>query len=106
LSGIDPEHLGDLIAKLAKSTKLGQHLDHAIIWNEWEHIVGKALAPHSRPIAVRDGQLRVEAENNVLMHKLAYRKWDMIGRINRLAKKELVHDIFLVLGDEPEERAD
>lgn len=100
MSGVDPEHLGDLISKLTKTTKLGQHLEHALIWQEWEHIIGKPLMDSARPVGVRDGQLRVEVANNVLMHKLAYRKWDMIGRINRLARKELVHDIFFLLADD------
>jgi len=103
LSGNDPQSLGELIAKLTTESKLGEHLEHAIIWNEWDHVVGKRLAPQCRPVGVKEGRLRVEVDNSVLMNKLAYRKWDMIGRINRKARKELVHDIFFVLADERED---
>ena len=100
MNGRDPERIGDVLAKMTEGSKLGQHLEHAVIWSDWEHIIGKALVDQTRPIGIKDGQLRVEADNSVLMHKLSYRKWDMIGRINRLAKKELVHDIFFVLAED------
>ena len=49
---------------------------------------------------IRDNTLRIEADSSVNMHKLAYRQWDIVKRINRMAKKELVGDVFIVLMDE------
>jgi hypothetical protein len=42
------------------------------------------------------------------MHTFAFRKWRLIGRINRMAGHELISDIFLVLseGAEPADSQD
>jgi len=37
------------------------------------------------------------------MHKASYIKWDLIKRINRMAGKELVSDIFFRLGSDEED---
>jgi hypothetical protein len=41
--------------------------------------------------------LRIEVDSAVWMHKINYRKWQILKRINRMARKELVSDIYIVL---------
>ena len=93
----EPEGVGDILARMKKSSKLGLSLEQAEIWSHWEEIAGPHLAAHGRPRAVREGQLRIEADSAVWMHRFAYRKWGIIKKINRMAGKELVHDIFVEL---------
>lgn len=52
---------------------------------------------HARPVSIKKGVLQVEVDSAVWMNKFSYRKWPILRRINRMARKELVHDIFLVL---------
>ena len=91
------EGVGDILAKMKKSTELGKHLEHAEIWAHWPDIVGEAVAKHARPRSIKDLQLRIEVDSAVWMHKINYRKWQILKRINRLARKELVSDIYIVL---------
>ena len=91
------EGVGDILAQMKKKTDLGKHLEHAAIWEHWPDIVGEAVAKHARPRNIKDLQLRVEADSAVWMHKINYRKWQILKRINRLAGKELVSDIYIVL---------
>jgi len=107
-----PAAVGEVLAELKKSSKLGEHLEHARIWEHWEELAGTQLSAHGRPMAVKDKQLRIEVESAVWMHKFSYRKWHLIKRINRMARKELVNDVFFVLlpdgesmDDEPREEA-
>lgn len=93
----EPEGVGDILARMKKTTKLGLNLEQAAIWTHWEEIAGPYLAAHGRPRTVREGQLRIEADSAVWMHRFAYRKWSIIKRINRMAGRELVHDIFIEL---------
>jgi hypothetical protein len=37
------------------------------------------------------------------MHKYSYCKWEIIRRINRMAGKELVSDLFFLLAEDAEE---
>lgn len=91
------EGVGDILAKMKKTTDLGKHLEHAEIWEHWPEIAGEVTSQHTRPQGIKDLQLRIEADSAVWMHKLNYRKWQIIKKINRIAGKELVSDIYVVL---------
>jgi predicted nucleic acid-binding Zn ribbon protein len=91
------EGVGNILAKMKKTTELGKHLEHAEIWEHWPDIVGEAVAKHARPKSIKDLQLRIEVDSAVWMHKINYRKWQILKRINKLARKELVSDIYIVL---------
>ena len=92
-----PEGVGDILSGMINSTDLGKHLEHAEIWEHWPEIVGEGTARHTRPQGIKDLQLRIEADSAVWMHKINYRKWQILKKINRLAGKELVSDIFILL---------
>ncbi|MCF6283943.1 MAG: DUF721 domain-containing protein [Candidatus Hydrogenedentes bacterium] len=91
------EGVGNILAKMKATTELGKHLEHAEIWEHWPDIVGEAVAKHARPKSIKDLQLRIEVDSAVWMHKINYRKWQILKRINKLARKELVSDIYIVL---------
>lgn len=91
--------MADILSSLEKTTKLGQHLEHAKIWEHWEEIAGPTVSKYCQPKTVRDGELVVEAPSAVWMHKVNYKKWQIIKRINMMARKELVHSIFVMLMD-------
>lgn len=92
-----PEGVGDILSGLIKTTDLGKHLEHAEIWKHWPEIVGEITAQHARPKGIKELQLRIECDSAVWMHKINYRKWQIMKKINRLAGKELVSDIYIVL---------
>ena len=95
--------VGDILQDLVKDTPLGESLEQARIWEQWEIIAGPRLAEHGRPVAIQDKKLRIEVDSTVWMNRYAFGKWGIIRRANGIAKKELVNDIFLLLMDEEEE---
>lgn len=95
--------LGNIIEKMIEHTALGKHLEHAIIWQRWEEIVGKELAPRCHPVTIAEMRLSIEADSAVAMHALTLQKWPIIKRANTIAQKELINDIYVALlpdGDE------
>ena len=98
-----PESVGDILAKLAKSSELGKNLEHARIWEQWDIVAGPKLAGHGRPKAVKDKTLYVEADSPVWMHKFAYHKWDILKRIHNMLCADLVTDLFILLKADDEE---
>ena len=96
----DPVSIADILAGLKKTTPLGKHLEKAQIWERWPDLVGPHLSEHCHPHTLREGKLTVWADSSVWMSKFSYFKWDLIKRINRMARKELVSDIFLALTEE------
>lgn len=99
-----PTGVGDILAGLTKSTPLGKRLKEAQIWEQWPSLAGKRLCTHGHPVVVKDKTLHVEAYSPVWVSKFAYFKWDIIGRVNRMAGQELISDIYVTLaGDEADE---
>lgn len=97
MRGNDPTEVGKILDDLKKTTGLGQQLDQARIWDRWSDLAGLHLAAHGQPKTIRDSTLYVEADSPVWMHRFALRKWSILKRINRLAGRELVSDLFVVL---------
>lgn len=96
-----PTGVGAILTSLKKTTVLGKRLKEAQIWQEWPSLAGKRLCTHGNPVKVRDKTLYIEAYSPVWVNKFAYYKWDIIGRVNRMAGQELISDIFVTLaGDE------
>jgi predicted nucleic acid-binding Zn ribbon protein len=104
-----PTGINEILNTLKKTTALGKNLEQAEIWTHWTKLVGKELSEHGRPQSFKDKQLRIEVDSAVWMHRFTYKKWAIIKRINRMARKKLVDDIFLVLlgdGESLDEEAD
>lgn len=96
----DPIAVGKILDELKRTTALGLQLDQARIWERWNELAGAHLSAHGQPKTIRDNVLYVEADSPVWMHRYALRKWDILKRINRLAGKELVSDLFVVLRED------
>lgn len=92
-----PTHIGDVLAKLKKTTELAKQLEHARIWSRWPELAGRRLCAHGHPRTVKDNTLIIEAESPVWVHRFTLAKWHIVKRINRMAGKELVSDIFVQL---------
>lgn len=91
------EGVGDILASLKKKTPLGKRLKEAQIWQQWPSLAGARLCTHGNPVTVKDRTLHVEAYSSVWVNKFAYHKFEIIGRINRMAGTELISDIFVTL---------
>lgn len=92
-----PTRVGDILKRLKKTTPLGEELEQARIWSHWPTLAGKSLCSHGHPKTIKNNILYVEAYSPVWVHKFTYRKWNIIRRINRMAGRELVSDLFVVL---------
>lgn len=93
----------EILKKLIATTPLGKVFEQAQIWDNWTEIAGKVLAGHGHPKDLREQRLRVIVDSAVWMHKYSYCKWEIIRRINRMAGKELVSDLFFLLAEDAEE---
>ena len=97
----EPTHIGEILKQLAKNTALGTHLEHARIWERWPELAGMPLAAHTRPKSVAEKVLRVEADSAVWMNYCIHEKARVVRNINRMARKKLITDLFVMLiGDD------
>jgi hypothetical protein len=95
----NPVPIDEVLRYLIKDGGLGEQLEQARIWENWPQLAGDPLWMYGRPVTLRDGTLIVEAASPVWMHKYSFFRRRLIGRINKMAKKRLVTDIFVRLDD-------
>jgi hypothetical protein len=93
----DPVRIDAILDALKANSKLGRHLDHAQIWDNWIDLAGSALASRSQPMRVRRGVLTVAAVSPVWMHRFSYEKSQIIERINKILTTGPIEDIYLTL---------
>ncbi|MDP7639024.1 MAG: DUF721 domain-containing protein [Candidatus Hydrogenedentes bacterium] len=110
MSDTKPKAIGEILASLKESGKLSEHFEYARIWERWPEVVGSRLMPYGRPLRVRDKRLTIEIDGAVWMHRFSYRTREIIAGANRVAGREIVTDVFLVLAGEgqdqgPQDRA-
>jgi hypothetical protein len=92
-----PKRVGEILAELKKSTRLGRQLKQAMIWACWPEIAGHRLCSHGEPYTIEKNKLYVEAESPVWMHRFVSQRWDIIKRVNRIAGRELISDVYVRL---------
>lgn len=102
----EPTHIGEILKELTKHTALGTHLEHARIWERWPELAGMPLAAHVRPKSVAEKVLRVECDSAVWMNYCIHEKARIVRNINRMARKKLITDLFVVLAADDETMED
>lgn len=87
---------------------LRRDLDDYRIFEAWERVVGDQIARNAQPVRLDAKRLVVNVKSAVWMQELSLLREDIRRRINEWMGRELVQDLFLVLGpphdDEPKPR--
>jgi predicted nucleic acid-binding Zn ribbon protein len=74
-----PQPLGRCLEQLGDDWRRQGHL--AALWKAWPRLAGPQLAPHCRPLALRDGILTVGAEQPQWRQALLYSRLQLIGAV-------------------------
>ncbi len=88
------EILGSVVARLG----VERNLDDYRVWQAWDEVVGPAIARNAQPLRLDAKRLVVAVRNNVWMQELSLLREELRERINRWMKREVVGEIFLVVG--------
>ena len=97
MRGKKPTAVGDILAGMKVHSPLGAQLEQAAIWERWPELAGERLSAHGQPHSITDNRLVIHAESPVWLHKFAFYKWDIVKRVNRMAGRELISDVFVTL---------
>jgi hypothetical protein len=71
--------------------------DH-IIWSAWKEAVGSHIATQTRVDRFYRKTLFIKVSNSVWMHQLQFMKDEIMGRVNGIAGKSVVQNIFFSIG--------
>ena len=93
----EPSPISDVLQTLKKSSKLGLQLEQAQIWERWPELAGPKLAVRGNPVTIKDATLFIQAESAAWVHRFSIHKWDILKRVNQMAGKELITDVYVSL---------
>lgn len=97
------KRLGDILDRTVRRLPLRQKLDDYALWEIWDDTVGRAVARNAQPERIRNGTLFVRVRAPVWMQQLQYMKDVMAERLNERLGRQVVTNIFFVVGELPEE---
>lgn len=97
------ERLGDILDRTVRRLPLRQRLEDYAIWEIWDDTMGPAVARNAQPEKFRNGTLFVKVRAPAWMQQLQYMKDMMMEKLNQRLEREVVTNIFFVVGEIPPE---
>lgn len=77
----DPQPLGKLAARLAATRGWGDRLAGGEVFGKWAGLVGADVAEHTRPVALTDGELTVQADSTAWATQLRLLQRAVLAKI-------------------------
>ena len=92
------DRLGEVLGNSLKRLDLSYRLSEYGVWPVWDEVVGKTIAANAQPEKIRNGTLFVKVTSSVWMQQLQFMKEMIAERLNHRLNKEVVKNIFFVVG--------
>lgn len=86
----DPQALGRLASRLIAERGWGARIAGGVVFARWAQLVGDDVAEHAAPVALRDGELTVQASSTAWATQLRLLQRQLLGRITAAAGKGVV----------------
>ncbi|MCK4727883.1 MAG: DUF721 domain-containing protein [Desulfobacterales bacterium] len=93
-----PAPLGTVLQQALKASRIDVDLDAYGLWQQWNDVVGPAIAENTRPEAIKGKFLLVNVSSAPWMHQLQFLKPELIEKLNETLGKEVVGDIRFKIG--------
>lgn len=77
----DPQTLGRIAARLSAQRGWAPRLASGSVFGRWADLVGRDVAEHATPVALRDGELTVQAESTAWATQLRLLQRQLLARI-------------------------
>ncbi|GAA2334514.1 DciA family protein [Saccharopolyspora halophila] len=77
----DPQPLGKLASRIAKDRGWTENLTGGQVFAKWGALVGEEVAEHTKPVALKDGELTVQAESTAWATQLRLLQRQILKRI-------------------------
>lgn len=93
------DRLSTTLLKILRAHGLEGRLSEYRIFGRWEKSVGRVIARHARPLAVRGKKLTLIVDSPAWMQQLSLLKPEIIEKVNRGLGREEITSIMLQLGE-------
>lgn len=92
------DRVGEVLGNSLKRLDLSYRLSEYGVWPVWDEIVGKTIAVNAQPEKIRNGTLFVKVTSSVWMQQLQFMKEMIAEKLNHRLNREVVKNIFFVVG--------
>jgi predicted nucleic acid-binding Zn ribbon protein len=89
----DPQPLGRLAARIASERGWTEHLSGGQVFAKWAALVGGDVAEHTKPVALKDGELTVQAQSTAWATQLRLLQRQILKRISDGVGRDVVRRI-------------
>ena len=87
--------IAEVIKKLMRNNKLSKRFDDLNVLDVWNNIIGKDLEKYIKSTKLVDDKLYVKLRSSIVRNEISYKKTQLIQRINKKLKKDVIKDIIL-----------
>lgn len=77
----DPQPLGRLMNRLSRDRGWSDRLTNGRVFGEWARLVGDEVAEHAQPVALKDGELTVQASSTAWATQLRLLQGQLLAKI-------------------------
>jgi predicted nucleic acid-binding Zn ribbon protein len=85
--------LKQAIEALIDQYKIEERLSETVVINDWEKIVGKMVARHTKNMHIKKRVLFIEFDNAALRNEMSFAKTRLIDAINKSLKNDAIEEI-------------
>ncbi|MFZ4514900.1 MAG: DciA family protein [Acidimicrobiia bacterium] len=93
----EPRSLAESLAYVTRDLGLARPNELVLLVQNWNALVGDALAAHAIPTHVRNGVLTIELDSNAWASPLRFLRDALVTRANEVLGGEVVHEIRTVI---------
>jgi hypothetical protein len=100
-----PKQLGTILSGVVARLGIDRNLDDYRVWEAWDEVVGPQVARNAEPIRLDQRRLVVAVKSNGWMQELSLLRHDIRDRLNAWMRRDVVEEIFLVIGNPGKSKA-
>ncbi|MFA7273882.1 MAG: DUF721 domain-containing protein [Crocinitomicaceae bacterium] len=87
--------LKDLVDRFLRAYRLDGKMEEMNIINNWEEIMGKAIANRTKSVRIHEKVLYIDLDSAVMRDELQHSKSLILLRVNEYAGKEIIINVWL-----------
>ncbi|MEY2828608.1 MAG: hypothetical protein RIQ33_466 [Bacteroidota bacterium] len=88
--------IAEAIQLMLKRYQLADRVQMADLQNSWEKLFGKTMAKYSKPVFLKDGELKIIVSQAPLKQQMHYNQDKLINIINDYFKLIVVKKVVLI----------
>jgi len=93
-----PQAVGELVNRVLADLGAGATARAVRIADRWEEAVGREIAGHSQPVAIRGEVLEVSVDTSVWCQQLQLRTPEILAGLRRVVGEDAPSEVWLCLG--------